>query len=92
MIQVKQCFTDSDPHIAVLPITHLQCLQGRPDISCELVEKAVKRNYVKTFDGWNSQSFAESYSMSKGKAYCRYAYKDIVEDTRRIAAKLGALK
>lgn len=59
-------------------------------IAC--IEKAVKRNYVKTFDGWNSQSFAESYSMSKGKAYCRYAYKDIVEDTRRIAAKLGALK
>ena len=56
------------------------------------LEKKVKRNYVKTFDAWNSQSFAETYSMSKGKAYCRFAYENIIEDIRRIAAKLNTLK
>ena len=56
------------------------------------LEKSVKRNYVKTFDEWNSQSFAETYSMSKGKAYCRFAYENIVDDSRRIAAKLNTLK
>lgn len=59
-------------------------------IAC--MEKAVKRNYVKTFDDWNSQSFAETYSMSKGKAYCRFAYENIADDSRRIAAKLNTLK
>lgn len=56
------------------------------------MEKTVKRNYVKTFDIWNSQSFAETYSMSKGKAYCRFAYENITDDSRRIAAKLNTLK
>ena len=56
------------------------------------LEKKVKRNYIKTFDGWNSQSFAETYSMSNGKAYCRFVYENIVEDVRRISAKLNTLK
>lgn len=56
------------------------------------LEKKVKRNHVKTFDIWNSQSFAETYCMSKGKAYCRFAYENLVDDIRRIAAKLNTLK
>ncbi len=56
------------------------------------VEKQTKRNYSKTFDEWNSQSFAETYSMSRGKAYCRFVYDNLVEDIQRIAAKLTTLK
>ena len=81
--------------------------EGNPLLTCDIdgctviidehlgiacMEKAVKRNYVKTFDNWNSQSFAETYSMSKGKAYCRFAYQNIADDSRRIAAKLNTLK
>ncbi|MCC2254589.1 hypothetical protein LKD70_09190 [Ruminococcus sp. CLA-AA-H200] len=56
------------------------------------IEKATRRNYTKTFDAWNSQSFAETYGMSKGKAYCRFPYDDLVADLKRISDKLSTLK
>lgn len=58
------------------------------------IEKPVKRNHTKTFDVWNSQSFAETYAMSKGKAYCRAVFADseLIPDMKRIVMRLEELK
>lgn len=81
---------EGDPLISVSSGSCKVYINERLKMAC--VEKKTRRNYTKTFDTWNSQSFAETYAMSKGKAYCRFAYDDLVADIKRITSKMDTLK
>lgn len=46
------------------------------------IEKQTRRNYAKQMQDLNEANHSVAYCMGKGKAYCRFAYRDIAKEIR----------